>query len=72
MRYTKNITTKVLRTEHKITLSIGGMADTLLYYVKIIPPTAKLVDISDDENDNVVLVFLEERKEDDNMANIAQ
>jgi hypothetical protein len=64
MQYTKDITTKILRTEHKITLSMGGMADTLLYYVKIIPPTAKLVDIQEDGDGNTVLIFLEERKED--------
>lgn len=64
MQYKKDIEIKVVRTTHKITLFFQGSIYSLMKVLDNIPENAKLIDVDEDENGNTVLIFQEEKEEE--------
>jgi hypothetical protein len=63
VEYRKHSQFKITRTEHRIRVYVGGHAQNLIKAVSNLPLDAKLVDIEDDENGHVQLVFMTEVKD---------
>lgn len=61
--YTKHTEAKIVRVEHRITLTHKGSMAGLKSAIKDIPLDALLVDEEEDENGRTVLVFMTENSE---------
>ena len=57
MKYVKRMETRIIRTTHRVSLSIGGSSANLKQALQPIPLDARLIDIAEDENNCTVLIF---------------
>jgi hypothetical protein len=63
MQYRQHNRYKIIYTEHRVVLSIGGSTASLQKAVSNVPLDAKLIDIEEDENHNTTLVFRTEERD---------
>jgi hypothetical protein len=65
MEYRGRITTKIIRTEHQVSISQGGSAANLKQALSPVPINAKLVEMREDRSCGaMVLIFMDECADD--------